>query len=805
MKRLFTILFCLASILLTIYSKDYYWYNGKQQLLQKGSQRYIIYEDNGKETQNLKIIMGGNVLNSENPNLKWGIVDSEEKINASNVIYQTPSYFCLDSTKNIYLTNRFYVKLRQEEDSIILQNYAKRYGTEIEDRNKFSLWKILKCKPQVQQNALELANIFYESGKFEATEPEFINAIHPTCVNDAYFSSQWNLYNTGQHGISYEGIDINYCAAHNLTSGDTSVIIGVFDFGIDLTHPDLNLSPISYDVHTSSSPSQIYGSHGTACAGIISAKTDNYIGVAGIAPNCPIISISMDYSTPVCKLADGFDFAVDNGCSVINNSWECIYNSDLLNEAISNALENGRNGKGCIVTFSVGNTNSNNLTYPANLNPDIITVGAISPNGKRKIPYEFDNIDWGSNYGALLDVMAPGVFISTTDRVGSYGYTNTSYASTFWGTSAACPHVSAIAGLMLSVNPYLTMKEVSDIIEKTAQKVGDYEYTSHPNYPNGTWNDSVGYGLVDAYAAVKEAKSRYIQGPDYVCDTAKYYLIHPSQPGDTVLWTVNNGNYVYPHYSIIGADNQDTVYIKCERVTPVLSNSPNLQDNDASNDRQLLTVGQSVSVTISNGTSETYTKEFRDPIGAKPEVSVSNSSSSWNSGTFRTFTITNCTNVPDTALTWEVKNTTVFTNGNPNMTMYSNYTGRTLTYLASTPRNSTSLLQFTITNTLRECTPQYIVKSYVVHSLIFMHAYNEGNILHVTISEDESREASQQTTEDRAPQTLELWHNIYGCVRTQPVRSNHEQIDITGLTQGVYVLLLKENGEVIEQTKVNIY
>ena len=85
-----------------------------------------------------------------------------------------------------------------------------------------------------------------------------------------------------------------------------------------------------------------------------------------------------------------------------------------------------------------------------------------------------------------------------------------------------------------------------------------------------------------------------------------------------------------------------------------------------------------------------------------------------------------------------------------------------------------------------------------------MSAHTDGDMLYVSIAEDEDREDSRQTNVDAAPQMLELWHNIYGCMRTQHVRSSHEQIDITGLPQGVYVLILKENGNIIAETKVQI-
>ena len=62
------------------------------------------------------------------------------------------------------------------------------------------------------------------------------------------------------------------------------------------------------------------------------------------------------------------------------------------------------------------------------------------------------------------------------------------------GTSFAAPQVSAVAALILSVNPNLTAQQVRNIIESTAQKVGGYAYTNTSGRPNGTWDDEMGYG-----------------------------------------------------------------------------------------------------------------------------------------------------------------------------------------------------------------------------------------------------------------------------------------------------------------------
>ncbi len=804
MKRFIIILICTLSVSFHAYSNDYYyWYQGKQIPLRQGSRFYVIYD--AKESKSsLQVIEGGYLSLSKEAQFKWGIVSEQTLANAKNVLYQMPSFVSSDTTQDMFVTHRFYVKLKRQDDIILLNNLVEQYQAEIEQEGDFPLWYIIRCGSCSQYNALSLANIFYESGLFAVAEPEFINAIHLDCVNDPKFSQQWNLKNTGQWFESYSGIDINYCDAHAITSGNASVIIGVYDLGVDLTHPDINLYSFSYDVNTQSSPSTIYTDangnnyHGTACAGIIGAKTDNSIGIAGIAPDCPIMSISF-YNTTTQNIGNAFKVAANQGCSVISNSWHVDASSDYINEGISYALSQGRDGKGCVIVFSAGNENRDSVNYPANSNDSIIVVGAMSPCGERCNPHSCDGeTNWGSNYGDKLDIMAPGVLIRTTDNVGFLGATLTDYMTNFNGTSSACPHVAGVAGLILSVNPNLTSKEVTDIIESTARKEG-INFNPTPNRPNGTWSFHFGYGLIDAYAAVVEAKYRYehyIQGPDYVCDTTEYHLIHPSQSGETVAWSVSNGTIPYPHYSIVGPANQDTVRVACEYVnvrgTNEVSDLPNFT--------------KSLSVTIansSNNTSETYTKKFRMPTGDVPEVSISNTSVIWQSGTTRTFTVTNCTDVPDSMLLWEVKKTVMLSPFNHVTTNY--YTGRTLTYTAIGQTRPYPSLKVTVTNTQKDCDPKSISMNYIVlprkNSLL---AYSEGGILHVSVYDAEDPQRSLLQLNDGSEYSLELWHNIYGRMHIQPAYSAKEQMNISGLSQGVYVLIFKENGNIIAETKVQI-
>ena len=434
---------------------------------------------------------------------------------------------CFKTQKNIEvgLTNRFYVKLKSDLDTNLLFWYAKENNIEIVERIPYMEdWFILSCPINNFKNAIEYANQFFESGLFVTAEPEFVYK-NLLASNDIYYSNQWGLHNNGQYGDSI-GIDINVEPAWKIVKGQ-NIKVAVFDQGFEMNHPDLinNVYGNGYDAETGISASQVWGKHGTACAGIIGAEENN-IGIIGVAPKSQIVSISLAlgfFNTPE-QIARGFGWARENNIDIISNSWGGFDTSYIIESAINQALNEGRNGNGCIVVFASGNENDTNIRYPGCAIPDILVVGAVSPCGERKNPNSCDEENWGSCYGRTLDVVAPGVLISTTDGQNNNGYNpnipihtleggniissdypNKDYTIWFDGTSSACPHVAGVAALVLSANPNLTGQQVCDIIESTAQKVGAYSYQPVVNRPNGIWNNEMGYGLVDAYAAVVEA------------------------------------------------------------------------------------------------------------------------------------------------------------------------------------------------------------------------------------------------------------------------------------------------------------
>lgn len=326
---------------------------------------------------------------------------------------------------------------------------------------------------------------------------EKITGGYQSITNDVLEHYQWSLSNNGQRwGTS--GMDLNAVSAWGKVPATSNVTIAIIDEGVQLNHPDLATKLVAgYDAtgHGSGGGPSGDEAHGTNCAGIAAALTNNSVGVAGVAANCKIMPVRIFYgsSTTDAYIADGINWATSHGADVLSNSWGGGTPATIVTNAITNAKTAGRGGKGCVVCFSSGNDNGP-VSYPANLG-NVISVGAISPTGERKSPNSSDGeYWWGSNFGSELDIVAPGTLCYSTDITGAAGYGSGDYFPNFNGTSAACPHVAGVAGLVLSRNPGMSAARVEKALLSSARDL---------NTPG--WDPQTGYGLVNAYGAVLKA------------------------------------------------------------------------------------------------------------------------------------------------------------------------------------------------------------------------------------------------------------------------------------------------------------
>ena len=491
-KKLSTIMVAVLCLSATLLAHDsYYYYRGTRIPLVKSTNKIVSIAPKS-DNVSLNSLEGFTLVNTISD--MYGNVQVYELASSATIeqaIKEISSSVCIQrcylSSNGVDLIPNGYinVKLKSKSDFSKLRAAAFSNGCEIMEQDQFMpLWYTLRIKESGGNNSVEAANSIYETGMFAYAFPSFSCNGYEFSYDDR-IDEQWGLYNS-----KYEGIDISISQAWNYATG-RGIVIAVVDDGIDMEHEDLasNIYYKSYDTEQFQSPSVPYGDHGTHCAGIAAAVRNNGIGIAGVAPDAKLMSISnkLAYSTNYeRKMANGINWAWVNGADVISCSWACEPN-EFVEEAIYYAVFRGREGKGCVFVNSAGNCirPRGSLTYPAKLCEDVLAVANITNDGLLSVT---------SCVGANLFVSAPGSYILSTIRGNRYKFDS--------GTSMACPHVAGLAALILERNPSLTAREVREIIARNTKKVGDipYEYIAIKKY--GTWNPCYGYGLIDAYKAV---------------------------------------------------------------------------------------------------------------------------------------------------------------------------------------------------------------------------------------------------------------------------------------------------------------
>ena len=229
-------------------------------------------------------------------------------------------------------------------------------------------------------------------------------------------------------------------------------LIAILDTGIDANHEDLKANFTS----TKSKYDTDKAGHGTHCAGIAAAVSNNNLGVASFSQNNDFVQV-----TSIKVLSDGgfgtqqmiingILEAADAGADVLSLSLGGPSNQ-LRQRAYEKAVSYA-NKKGAILVVAAGNSNRNAKEFtPANV-PGVLTVSAVDTLVNRA---SFSNFVQDLN----MAVAAPGVKIYSTFPGSQY--------QTFNGTSMATPYVSGLVGLMKSLKPDLTTKQAFDILDKT--------------------------------------------------------------------------------------------------------------------------------------------------------------------------------------------------------------------------------------------------------------------------------------------------------------------------------------------------
>ncbi len=407
---------------------------------------------------------------------------------------------------------------------------------------KFGLNRIMLVRYNSSQDPIYVAAKLKGLSDIQWAEPKYVRRVVTFVPNDPFYSSQYylNLIKMPQ--------------AWDLSQGDTSVIIGIVDTGVDWPHPDLYANiwhnphwqtdtnfpgdSIGWDFGGNgnngnptpdNNPIEDKPAHGTLLAGVSDAVTNNNIGIAGIGVKCKIMCVKTserdvtDPSTGEPYIIYGFEgikYAADNGAKVINCSWGGSGFSQMEQDVINYA-----ESKGALVVAAAGNDGKEESFYPASYN-GVISVAATSAN---------DVKSYYSNYGTSVDVTAPGDNIYSTWQPNTYQSAS--------GTSLSTPIVTGIAALVFSKYPSYTPLQVGELIRVNCDDI----YSK-----NSAYQYLLGKGRVDAYNTLLRTNDESVRAVNVQFSDAP-----PGgngngafEPGETLTLKLGFMNYLKPVNSL---------------------------------------------------------------------------------------------------------------------------------------------------------------------------------------------------------------------------------------------------------------
>ncbi len=378
------------------------------------------------------------------------------------------------------------------------------------DGSEIALQRMYRIEFDAAVNPLEVARAFAALPDVEYAEPEIVQYLDFT-PDDPRFDEQY------QHAL------IEAERAWDITTGDSTVVIGIVDSGVLWNHEDLReniwvnpLEDIDHDgVFTPADIDSIDNDgngyiddvigidfvgnsllnggtyydgdptpttkghfHGTHVAGIAAARGDNGKGVAGLAMHCRIMAVKCGsdvYAPSIIRGYDGIVYAADNGADVINCSWGGPGYLESQKERIDYAIS-----KGAIVVVAAGNSGSESVHTPGAY-PNVLCVANTN---------SADKVNPSSTYGPWVDVSAPG-----TDILSCSITTPSTYVKAT-GTSMASPLVAGLAALVKSIHPEYGPEQIFEQIRVTCDPIDSLQASR--------LRTKIGRGRINAYRALTE-------------------------------------------------------------------------------------------------------------------------------------------------------------------------------------------------------------------------------------------------------------------------------------------------------------
>jgi serine protease len=325
--------------------------------------------------------------------------------------------------------------------------------------------------------------------------------------NDPSVGSQWSLSKIK----AFEAWDVN--------AGINDVLVAIVDNAIQTNHVDLQANMLAgrdvSDNDNDPNPPNATYSHGTHVAGILSAVSNNNIGIAAASNNrIKILPVKAtpDGGSPnsIYHGYEGVVWAADNGAKIISLSWGGTGYSQAEQDVVNYATS-----KGILIVAAAGNENTSQEHYPSAYN-NVIAVASTDSDDKRS---SF------SNFGSWVDISAPGRGILSTLPFDTYASYN--------GTSMATPLVSSALGYIWACYPSLTPAQVESLLKNTADNIDSQ---------NATQIGFLGAGRINLYKAIAcpsgglTSASITTNSSTYICNGESVVLTANIGTGFSYVW-----------------------------------------------------------------------------------------------------------------------------------------------------------------------------------------------------------------------------------------------------------------------------
>ncbi len=436
------------------------------------------------------------------------------------------------SCKNDHIELPMLISVFQQLDVDQLQKKFPNISPPVQKTNscgqKFAdLSLIYEIKYLASENIEIAINNIISTGLVEYAQPHYISKMLDYIPSDPLIANQYHL-NT-----------IKALSAWDIVKGDTNIVIGISDWGVDVTHPDLinnikynYLDPIDgidndndgyldnyrgWDMGENDNNPSGYISHGTFTAGLSSATTDNNVGISGTGFNCKFLPVK------VCNAAgqgtmtyESIVYAVEHGCSIVNCSWgNTFYSGQYGQDVVDYATIN----RGALVIAACGNDNNAVPFFPASYNY-VLSVAASDIN---------DHKANFSSYGHFVDIVAPGDNVWSTGMGGIYGSSG--------GTSFSAPITAGCAALLKCRYPSLSGLQIGEKLKVAADIIDTIPF----NLP---YYDLLGSGRVNIFNALNDSVHPSVQMNNIIYKNNNNEAL--ANPTDTIFISGDFINYLSP-------------------------------------------------------------------------------------------------------------------------------------------------------------------------------------------------------------------------------------------------------------------